>query len=79
MEIQALKKATAGLTTLPQKNTTMKVLFFFFIYLAAAFLSAAGVNNDLVAFTGSASGLTFSALVMHDLYHAWITCDNENK
>lgn len=49
--------------------------FLFSIYLAAGILSAAGVNNDVVALTGCVSGLAFSVLVMRDIRQAWITCD----
>lgn len=49
--------------------------FFFFIFLAAAFLSAAGVNNDVVVLPGCVSGLAFSALVMRDIRQAWRAYD----
>lgn len=56
----------------------MKV-FFFIIFAAAAALSAAGVNNDLVALTGCASALAFSALVIRDVYQAWRACSHEDE
>lgn len=52
----------------------MKV-FSFIIFAAALALSAAGVNDDLVALTGCASALVFSALVIRDVIRAWRTCD----
>ena len=39
--------------------------------MAAAILSAYGVNNDVVAYIGCASGLAFSFIVLRDIYRAW--------
>jgi hypothetical protein len=51
------------------------IAFFFFIFVAAGCLSAAGVSDDVVALPGCVSALAFSAIILRDLRRAWIDCD----